>query len=187
MIIGVDEVGYGCVAGDMAAGVAVCHEGQKWKEVRDSKKLSPSKRSRAFELLHRELAFWAVVYGGVDDINARRAGVVRFDILRRAAQLALDRFPGCTVIVDGNQRLEGIPRQIAVPRADDQFPVVSAASIVAKVLRDRYMTTMASVYPDYGFETHKGYGTVQHMEAIRDLGPCPLHRTSYQLFSDLSS
>lgn len=181
-IIGCDEVGYGACAGSMCAGVAVCKNDQSWSEVTDSKKLTEKKRVKAFDLLLGELAFWAVTYVDAHLINKFGAGWSREYAMLRAALTARSRFPYAKLIVDGNIRIKNLDNQIVVPKADQKFAVVSAASIMAKVIRDRYMTVMSYDYPQYGFDQHKGYGTAAHMEAIRDHGPCPLHRTSYSIF-----
>lgn len=182
MILGCDEVGYGALAGPVVAAAVACSDEWGLAPVKDSKKLSPKQR---VELLEQFLPHvdWAVVYGSVEEINEHRIGVIRMRVMRDAiAQVRRQVGSTVPVIVDGNLEVPDTLAQKCVPRADDLYPVVSAASIVAKVFRDRFMQTLAPLFPYYYFYSNKGYGTGEHMRAIERYGPCPLHRIGYRIF-----
>lgn len=177
MIVGTDEVGYGAIAGSLyVAGVAVS---PSWRleGVRDSKKMSYGARGALFPKLIEEVrGQWSVATATVEEVN--KEGVWRA-LVRCHRSVILDltsRFQVSTVVVDGSLDL-GIAGVTSTPKADDSVPAVSAASIIAKVLRDEEMQFWDTVFPDYGFARHKGYGTQFHIEKIKKFGLCPLHRT----------
>lgn len=176
---GVDEVGRGPLAGPVvcAAVVMPAEEALLIEGVDDSKKLSP-KRREALEKLVRERALACTVYEVsekvIDEINilqATRLGM-------REAVLALDTAVG-TVLTDGNMTLDIPFPQRSVVHGDALSYSIGAASIVAKVYRDALMDRYAELYPQYGFERNKGYGTAEHIEAIREYGLCPIHRRTF--------
>lgn len=175
-MIGLDEVGRGPWAGPVVACAAVLHtpvEGLK-----DSKKLSVKKRE-ALDIEIRQNGKVGLGWVSAEEID--KIGLTK--AVRQAMREAYDEL-GTTadeIIVDGNiNYLEGIEGSKAVIKAEDKFPVVAAASIVAKVARDAYMVKMSEKYPGYGFEGHVGYGTAAHKEAIEKLGLTPLHRRSFK-------
>lgn len=177
MIVGVDEVGRGCWAGPVVAGAVLLRE--PIPGLKDSKKLT--KRMR--EKLDAEIRVEAVAYGlgWVPPAELDQLG------LTEAVRLAMRRAVACItaefqeLIIDGNYNfLPEQPLARAVIGADNIVPAVSAASIIAKVARDRYMAEMAGSYPGYAFEKHVGYGTAAHRAAIRALGLCDLHRRSFR-------
>jgi len=177
LVAGVDEAGRGPWAGPVVAAAVILGPAAP-PGLADSKTLSAAQRERLFTAIVEQAL--AVSYRVV---SARR--IDRTDILRatlaamREAVLALPVAPAF-VYVDGQQTIPGlsVPQQ-AVVDGDDLLPVVSAASIVAKVVRDRIMTAWDAVYPAYGFARHKGYGTREHAAALAAHGPCPLHRRSF--------
>ena len=184
MIVGIDEVGRGCWAGPLVAGAVVLPAGFKvstqtaWK-LADSKAMSSVSRELA-ETGIRDVAS-AVGIGWVSAEEVDSVGLTQ--AVRLAMWRALDMIDlkYDSVIIDGNFNfLPDEPRVSTMVKADALVPAVSAASIVAKVARDRWMAEASQRFPGYGFERHVGYGTRQHTEALRILGPCELHRRSFR-------
>jgi ribonuclease HII len=178
IVAGVDEAGRGPLAGPVVAAAVVLDVRRGWEGLNDSKKLAPETRVVLYaRVLAEARAFgWAVVGPrAIDTLNIRRASL---EAMRRAVArlpLAPD-----LVLVDGNDRVPGLGcRQEAVISGDAHLISVAAASVVAKVVRDRIMERLDRVWPGYGFARHKGYGTAEHLDALRRLGPCPLHRFSF--------
>ncbi|MDR1464613.1 MAG: ribonuclease HII [Oscillospiraceae bacterium] len=176
-ICGVDEAGRGPLAGDVYAAAVILPSDCVIEGLDDSKKLTPARRETLCEVIsERALAAYVAL--------ATVAEIERINILR-AALLAMRRavdglnLPADMALVDGNQPppLE-IPCQTIV-RGDARCASIAAASILAKVSRDRAMTALEETYPGYGFAQHKGYGTKVHYEALARLGPCPAHRMSF--------
>lgn len=179
-LVGVDEVGYGCLAGPLVACAVVVPTTWRWEGLRDSKKLSPKRREVIFEELAEHLALeaWSLAILDAEDVDALGAGrALRAAHIEAVEGLHVaDNVP---ILVDG----EIVDRKgyIAVPGGDDLVPAIAAASVLAKVVRDRWMTETAHrLYPQYRFPDHKGYGTADHLAAIERFGPCPLHRRSYK-------
>lgn len=186
-IIGVDEAGRGPLAGPVAVGavlIPVRFDWGPWRGVRDSKQLTTLARERWFERLCeaqrlRQLRF-AVSFTNASYID--RFGIVRATATALArAIVRLHAEPAqCLVLLDGLLCApERFYFQKTIIRGDDLEPVISLASIAAKVLRDRKMRQLGTQYPEYEFETHKGYGTQKHYERIAAYGPCLLHRRSF--------
>lgn len=185
-IAGIDEVGRGCLAGPVVAACLVLPErirdrDRKWlREVRDSKLLISEKREELFDRLSTWALDIAVAWATpaeIDSINILRASHLAME---RAVQ-SLKRKPE-GVLVDGPFIPKGFPeglRAQAIIRGDAQSISIAGASIIAKVWRDGWMREQDERYPGYGFSSHKGYGTPAHREALRALGPCPLHRMSF--------
>ena len=177
-VAGVDEAGRGPLAGPVVAAAVVLDLTHDWDGVGDSKTLSAARREMLYaRVLSRSRAFAWCVTGAraIDRDNIRRATLVS---MRRAVE-RLVVAPG-VVLVDGLDRVPGLAcAQHAVVDGDAKCLSIAAASIVAKVVRDRIMERLDRVYPQYGFARHKGYGTPEHLEALRTHGPCPLHRMSY--------
>jgi len=178
MVAGVDESGRGPLAGPVVAAAVVLDPDRGWAGMDDSKRLAAAVREElCARVLEEARAFsWAVVGPRtIDAINIRRASL---EAMRRAVtQLSL--VPDL-VLVDGNDAVPGLCcRQQAVVAGDAHLLSVAAASIVAKVVRDRIMARLDCVWPGYGFARHKGYGTPEHLAALDRLGPCPLHRFSF--------
>jgi ribonuclease HII len=176
MIMGIDEVGRGCWAGPVVAGAVILK--RRIPGLADSKKLTKAKR----EVLDVHIRKQAVAFGlgwvtpaEVDDLGLTEA--VRLAMQRAVDQIQAD----CDeIIIDGNYNyLPNDSRSRAVIKADDKVAAVSAASIIAKVARDKYMAEMATTYPAYKFESHVGYGTAMHRAALKIHGVCDLHRKSY--------
>lgn len=177
MIVGIDEVGRGCWAGPLVAGAVVLNT--DIAGLKDSKKLSRLQRERL--TLEIEASGAAIGLGWVTPAEIDEVGLTQ--AVRLAMERALDALlPGYErVIIDGNFNfLAHRPGTQAVIKADDSVPAVSAASIVAKVARDNYMNEQALMYPGYGFESHVGYGTAAHLQALKTRGVTPLHRLSFK-------
>ena len=177
-VAGVDEAGRGPLAGPVVAAAVVLARGGRWEGLDDSKKVDPELRRLLYaRVLNEARAFsWAVVGPrAIDRENIRRASLRA--MARAVARLAV--IPDL-VLVDGNDPIPGITlTQRAVVDGDARLLSVAAASVLAKVVRDRIMECMDRVWPDYGFARHKGYGTPEHLEMLEKKGPCPIHRYSY--------
>lgn len=176
-IAGIDEVGRGPLAGPVCAAAVILPPGLVIDGINDSKKLTEKKREALYDIIAAEAIAWATAYVEpevIDSINIRQA-------THQAMQMAVNalKVPADFLLVDGNDR---IPFDVAseyIIKGDAKSQSIAAASIMAKVTRDRYMTEMDGVYPGYGFAKNKGYGTQLHMEGIRAIGLCPLHRRSF--------
>ena len=177
-IAGVDEAGRGPLAGPVVAAAVILHPDHPIEGLRDSKKLSARRRERlAAEIRERALAF-AVASASVEEID--RLNILRATLLAMTRAIeGLDPRPR-HVRIDGNRapRLDGM-RVETVIGGDDQDPALAAASILAKTVRDGLMLQYAEQFPAYGFERHMGYGTAVHMAALREHGPCEIHRRSF--------
>jgi ribonuclease HII len=183
-VAGVDEAGRGPLAGPVVAAAVVLNLSHDWDGVGDSKTLSAARREVLYaRVLSRSRAFAWCVTGArtIDRDNIRRATLTA--MARAVSRL---RLPPDLVLVDGNDTVPGLPcEQRWVIGGDGTCLSIAAASIVAKVVRDRIMTRLDRVWPQYGFAAHKGYGTPEHLAALRAHGPCPLHRLSYAPVAEL--
>lgn len=176
-ICGVDEAGRGPLAGPVCAAAVILPFGFCPDGLNDSKKLSEKKREKLYDQITAEALSYAVAFADVEEIEALNILNATYLAMNRAIA-ALDYSPALAII-DGN-RSDGI--EIAnrtIVGGDGKCASIAAASILAKVTRDRYMIEMAEKYPQYHFEQHKGYGTRLHYAAIREYGPCELHRPSF--------
>jgi ribonuclease HII len=183
IIIGVDEVGLGCIAGPITVGAVVAYKGWSHKDVRDSKKLTHNLRQRALPIIAAETLFQTTISKPATDVDSRGRDAVWSELTELASLQCLFKFPNALIVQDGEAPVPvmGQTRNILwMPKADVFVPAVSAASIVAKEHRDAFMVEQSARYPGYGFEEHKGYGTENHLAALRQLGPCPLHRKSFK-------
>ncbi len=179
MIIGIDEVGRGCWAGPLVAAAVGLIDGHAINGLNDSKKLSAKKRLQLVGEIRK--ATTAIGIGWVWPREINTIGLT--ESVRLAMQRAVDEIEllNHQIIIDGNYNyLEHMHRTEAVIKADGTVAAVSAASIIAKVARDAYMTQIALKYPLYGFEKHVGYGTKLHIQALADHGVLPIHRINYK-------
>jgi ribonuclease HII len=175
MIVGVDEVGRGCLFGDVVAAAVVLPKDLILPELTDSKRLSAAKRQKLFEIITTK-CMWNIAKVNpkiIDEINILQATMLAMKTAVQKLDIAYD-----TVLVDGNC-CPDVSRCQAIIKGDVTHPEISAASIVAKVVRDNDMIAIAKKYPYYGFEKHKGYGTKQHMLALQKFGVLPEHRKSF--------
>ena len=176
-VCGVDEAGRGPLAGPVCAAAVILPRGTEIPGLDDSKKLSEKKRELLFPQIQEKALAWSVAFATVEEIE-------ELNILR-ATFLAMNRaIEGLAIrpdlaLIDGNQNRDIRMPSRCIVHGDARCASIAAASILAKVSRDRLMTELAEKYPEYGFAQHKGYGTKAHMEAIRRYGPSPVHRLSF--------
>ena len=177
LICGVDEAGRGPLAGPVYAAAVILPRGCVIDGLNDSKKLSEKKREALFDEITSKAIAYSIDFATVDEIE-------EINILN-AAMLAMNRAisrlePSPELsLIDGN-RNKGIDyNSMCIVKGDAKCADIAAASVLAKVSRDRYMLQMAGKYPEYQFEKHKGYGTKLHYEALREYGPCEIHRPSF--------
>lgn len=181
MVCGCDEAGAGPLAGRVYAGAVILPDGLELPYLNDSKQVTEKRREALFDQIQEQAVAWSVAWVEPGDID-------KLDILNsrmRAMQLAIDGLnPSADyALIDGN-RDHGSQCAITtghetVIKGDGLSFSIAAASILAKVSRDRYMREMAALYPQYEFERHKGYPTKRHYELLREFGPCPIHRRSF--------
>ena len=175
---GVDEVGRGPLAGPVVAAAVLLPEHFRPEGINDSKKLSARQRLSAFERICRQAA--GIGVGVIDAEVIDRINILQAALLAMATAIdQLDPQPDY-LLVDGNQTVKRPIPQMTLTRGDSRSISIAAASIVAKVTRDRLMEDYHQLYPDYGFAQHKGYPTQAHREAVRRLGCCPIHRRSFK-------
>ena len=186
VVCGVDEAGRGPLCGSVVAAACILPDGLDIPELNDSKKLTPKKRDKLFDLIKEKAIAYGIAEGTVAEIN--ELNILEADLL--AMRRAIDglRTPSGEpykadfALIDGNiDRDFQIPAR-AVVKGDSLSMSIAAASILAKVTRDRMCEDMDKAYPQYGIAKHKGYGTKEHMEALREHGPSPIHRTKFIRF-----
>lgn len=177
---GCDEAGRGCLAGSVYAAAVILPDGYDNPSLNDSKRLSAAKRKRLRDEIVRDAQAWAVgvvTPEEIDHINILRASIL-------AMHRALDQLQVRpeAIIVDGNRFLpyRDLP-YITIVKGDGKYQAIAAASILAKTYRDEYMERLAQEFPQYGWQSNKGYPTPQHREAIRQYGVTPYHRKSFDL------
>lgn len=176
-ICGVDEAGRGPLAGPVCAAAVILPRGLEIEGLNDSKKLSEKKRDKLFDAICAEAVSYGIAFASVEEIE-------EVNILN-AAMLAMNRaieklsVKPTLALIDGNRDSAINMPSRCVVKGDAKCADIAAASILAKVTRDRYMLEIAGKYPEYHFEKHKGYGTKLHYEALREYGPCEIHRPSF--------
>lgn len=177
-VIGVDEVGRGCLAGPVYAAAVIFKSDALSDDVTDSKLISEERREELAELILKEhqVGIGYATVEEIDQINILQASLLAMK--RAIEQLGVS---GGHVLIDGNMKIPGLEgfEQTTLVKGDLRVAPISAASIVAKVARDRLMKELGKKYPNYGFEVHKGYSTPAHMESISTHGPCLVHRKSF--------
>ena len=176
-VCGVDEAGRGPLAGPVCAAAVILPEGCLIEGLDDSKKLSEKKRDELFDIICERAVSFGIAFASVDEIEELNILNATFLAMNRAIEL-LDPQP-VSAMIDGNRNSGITIESECVVGGDGKVESIAAASILAKVTRDRYMYDLALEYPGYGFERHKGYGTKAHYEALRELGPSPVHRMSF--------
>ncbi len=181
-MIGVDEVGRGCLAGAVVSAAVFLKSDEGIHQFRDSKILSEKKRKELSDLIYsyHEVGIGIATPEEIDEINILQASLLSMKraCLELASKMIVD---GASLLVDGIFKIPDLEwKQIPIPQGDNKVPVISAASIVAKVYRDEWMKRLAVQYPQYGFEKHKGYSSVCHKENIKKFGPTAIHRKSFR-------
>ncbi|RME34746.1 MAG: ribonuclease HII [Deltaproteobacteria bacterium] len=176
-VAGIDEAGRGPLAGPVVAAAVVLPDRFELPGLTDSKKLTARQRERLFPLIRSQAR--AIGVGIVDAGEIDRRNILQATL--EAMRLAVTRLrePADFLLVDGISRIPVTTEQLPLKQGDSRSLSVAAASIIAKVVRDRMMQGYDRKYPGYGFAGHKGYGSAAHREAIARLGPCPIHRRSF--------
>ena len=179
-VCGVDEAGRGPLAGNVVAAAVILPQGLVIEGLNDSKKLSEKKRDALFDIIKKEAVAYSIAWATpaeIDELNILNATMLAMN--RAVAGLAVK---ADFALIDGNcARGFEIATQTVV-KGDAKSPSIAAASILAKVTRDRQCAELDALYPAYGFAKHKGYPTKDHMQKVRELGPCPEHRRSFLRF-----
>jgi ribonuclease HII len=176
-IAGIDEAGRGPLAGPVVAAAVILPVGVTIAGVDDSKKLSPDKREKLFDIIMTHalsVGVGLITPAEIDNINILQA-------TRRAMLAAVQNLshPPDYLLIDGISTIDSTIPQKTIKKGDSLSISIAAASIIAKVTRDRIMIEMAAKYPGYGFAGHKGYGSAAHLDAIKRLGPSPIHRLTF--------
>jgi ribonuclease HII len=200
IVVGIDEVGRGPLAGPVVACAAVLKAPDALLTLNDSKKLTRPKREAMYQDVQDACACFAVASASVEEIDRMNILEADFLAMRRALQALgmpglhesepeipifkkgiLSSASKIIIAVDGNLKIHGIPEEMQIPvvKGDGRIASISAASILAKVFRDRYMDDLEKKFPGYGFDKHAGYGTKAHLDAIRRQGMTPEHRKSF--------
>lgn len=180
-VCGCDEAGAGPLAGRVYAAAVILPDGLELRWLNDSKQVTEKRREVLYDQIRAQAAAWSVAWvepGEIDEIDILNSRI-------KAMQLAIDKLRPKVdfALIDGN-RDHGKRCAIETPhklvvKGDSLSTSIAAASILAKVSRDRYMGEMAALYPQYEFERHKGYPTKRHYELLREFGPCPIHRRTF--------
>lgn len=203
-VIGADEAGRGPLAGPVVAAAAIMRNDKfdplmgklndkTWDLVRDSKTLSEKQREKAFDFVCENFYVGVGIcdHKSIDEINILEASFLAMKKaitdLKTKFRQELAGFDKSIILVDGNKKIPNLSlSQEAIVGGDRIVKSISAASIIAKVTRDRLMVAMHEKYPAYGFDKHKGYGTKQHINAIKQFGPCEIHRQTFEPMPSLT-
>lgn len=178
LVAGVDEAGRGPLAGPVVAAAVILDQRQPIKGLADSKKLTALRREKLFDEIRAKALCCSIAQASVEEID--RLNILQATLLAMRRAVEGLRLKPNKVLVDGNRLPDiGLPAQ-AIVGGDALVPAISAASILAKVHRDRWCLELDQLYPQYGFAKHKGYGTAAHLAALRAHGPCAEHRISFR-------
>lgn len=176
-LCGVDEAGRGPLAGPVCAAAVMLPRGLVIPGLNDSKKLSPKKRDALYDAIVEQAVSYGIAFAAVEEIEELNILEATFLAMNRAIEQLSEK--PALALIDGNRNTGIHVSSQCVIGGDGKCAEIAAASILAKVTRDRYMLQMAEQYPQYGFEKHKGYGTAAHYAALREYGSCPIHRPSF--------
>lgn len=174
---GVDEAGRGPLAGPVCAAAVILPEGLVIPGLNDSKKLTAKKRDALYDIICDTAVAFGIAFATVDEIEALNIKGATYLAMERAIA-DMDPAP-VLALVDGNDKNTLSTPAVKVVKGDSLCASIAAASVLAKVTRDRYMDDLDALYPQYGFAKHKGYGTAAHYAALREYGPSPVHRPTY--------
>ena len=177
LIAGVDEAGRGPLAGPVVAAAVLLPRFPKIKGLNDSKALSQKNRDDLYPQIRQTALAFSIV--SVDSLEIDQTNILAASLLAMRRSIEDLAIRPSLVLVDGNQKPRSSVNEITLVGGDAKSASIMAASILAKVYRDRIMEEAHKVYPQYGFRDHKGYGSKDHLEAIQKYGPCPLHRKSF--------
>jgi ribonuclease HII len=188
VVAGIDEAGRGCLAGPVVAAAVILPESFALPGLADSKTLSPARRAGLADAIARIAVAWSLGVVWPRDIDRLNILQATLTAMSRAAATLGTRPEG--LLIDGNARIPEslltaagcipLPVQRTIVNGDALVPIISAASVIAKTFRDTLMTRLDLRYPGYGFASHKGYGTPEHCSALRELGPCRMHRLTFR-------
>lgn len=177
LICGVDEAGRGPLAGPVCAAAVILPRGLVIEGLNDSKKLSEKKRDELFDVIKSSAVSYGIAFASVEEIES--LNILSATMLAMNRAIAMLSPKPQLALIDGNRNKEIEIESRCVIKGDSKCADIAAASILAKVTRDRYMLEMSQKYPEYHFEKHKGYGTKLHYEALREYGPSAIHRLSF--------
>ena len=178
IVAGIDEAGRGPLAGPVVCAAVILPDAYHLPGINDSKKLSATRRETLFDEIQLQALAFSIVFVGRDEIDT--INILQATLLGMSRAIAQLSISPNLALIDGNR----LPKELlcnaqAVIKGDSIHPCIMAASILAKVSRDRYMQALHSSYPQFGFDQHKGYPTPSHLQALREHGICPEHRLSY--------
>ena len=180
-VCGVDEAGRGPLAGSVVAAAVILDPSKPIDGLKDSKKLSAKVRDELFDIIIRDSKAWCIAEASaaeIDSINILQATMLAMKRAIEGLEKTLGRLPD-KALIDGNRCPKVNIEMEAIVKGDSKVRAISAASILAKVHRDRQCLTMHAQYPEYGFHLHKGYGTAAHLAALQEFGASPYHRKSF--------
>ncbi|MCX7242050.1 MAG: ribonuclease HII [Burkholderiales bacterium] len=177
LLAGVDEAGRGPLAGPVVAAAVILDDQNPIKGLADSKVLSPRRRAQLYEEIRARALCCSVAEASVEEIDSLNILQATLLAMRRAVQGL--RLKPTLVLVDGNRLPVLDIRAQAIVKGDSKVAAIAAASILAKVHRDRWCLELDTAFPEYGFASHKGYGTAEHLQALQEHGACPQHRKSF--------
>ena len=177
IICGVDEAGRGPLAGPVCAAAVILPKGLEIPGLNDSKKLTDKRRRELMPIIKEQSLAYGIAFASHEEIDQINILQATFLAMQRA--LSQLKIRPDLALIDGNRQKDFGINVETVVKGDSRSANIAAASVLAKVTRDDYMEAMAAEYPGYGFEIHKGYGTKAHYEALRNLGPSPIHRMTF--------
>jgi ribonuclease HII len=180
-VCGVDEAGRGPLAGSVVAAAVILDPSKPIDGLKDSKKLSAKVRDELFDIIIRDSKAWCIAEASaveIDSINILQATMLAMKRAIEGLEKTLGRLPD-KALIDGNRCPKVNIEMEAIVKGDSKVQAISAASILAKVTRDRDMQVLHEAYPMYGFNQHMGYPTPMHVEALKEFGPCPAHRKTF--------
>ncbi len=183
LMAGVDEAGRGPLAGPVVAAAVILDDRNPIQGLADSKKLTALRREKLFDEIRAKALCCSIAQASVEEID--RLNILQATMLAMRRAVEGLRLKPAKVLVDGNRIPVLDMLAEAIVRGDALIPAISAASILAKVHRDRWCAELDLQYPQYGFAGHKGYGTLEHMAALREHGACPQHRMTFRPVSDV--
>jgi len=177
VICGTDEAGRGCLAGDVFAAAVILPYNLEIPGLNDSKKLSPSRREELYDIITERAMAWAVASASVEEID--NINILNASLLAMQRAVSSLKIPADFVLVDGNISRGFNVDSVALVKGDSLSPSIAAASVLAKMSRDRHCMELHERYPQYNFAKHKGYATREHVEVLRKLGACQVHRRTF--------
>ena len=177
IICGVDEAGRGPLAGPVCAAAVILPRGLEIPGLNDSKKLTDKRRRELMPIIKEQALAYGIAFASHEEID--QINILQATFLAMERAMAELKIRPELALIDGNRQKDFGINVETVVKGDSRSANIAAASVLAKVTRDDYMEAMALEYPGYGFEVHKGYGTKAHYEALRNLGPSPIHRMTF--------